>query len=80
MLYKESLLTSRKERTLGGLEVFLPYVSNYVETFIGKSITTDEWKSHLYAYYEKNAPEKVKLLDTIDWDVCDLQFFRRLVT
>ncbi|KAG7442686.1 zincin [Guyanagaster necrorhizus] len=57
------------ERTIGGLDVFLPYVSDYVNTFMGKSITTDEWKAHLYAYYEKHgSPEKIKALDSIDWD------------
>lgn len=58
------------ERTLGGLDVFLPYVKDYVNTYIGKSITTEQWKSHLYAYYERNGgPEKIKALDSIDWNV-----------
>ncbi|KAI0809133.1 peptidase family M1-domain-containing protein [Irpex lacteus] len=57
------------ERTLGGLDVFLPYVNDYVNTFMGKSITTQQWKDHLYGYYEKHGgPEKIKLLDSIDWD------------
>ncbi|KAJ6620129.1 peptidase family M1-domain-containing protein [Mycena sp. CBHHK59/15] len=57
------------ERTLGGLDVFLPYVRDYVATFIGTSITTTQWKDHLYAYYTKNGgPEKVKLLDSVDWN------------
>ncbi|KAK0462904.1 uncharacterized protein EV420DRAFT_1627897 [Desarmillaria tabescens] len=57
------------ERTIGGLDVFLPYVSDYVNTFMGKSITTDEWKAHLYAHYEKHGdPEKIKALDSIDWN------------
>ncbi|KAJ7116299.1 hypothetical protein C8R44DRAFT_832437 [Mycena epipterygia] len=57
------------ERTLGGLDVFLPYVKDYVQTFIGKSITTQQWKAHLYEYYTKNGgPEKIKLLDSIDWN------------
>ncbi|EDR02480.1 uncharacterized protein LACBIDRAFT_253885 [Laccaria bicolor S238N-H82] len=56
------------ERTLGGLDVFLPYVRNYVDTFMGKSITTDQWKDHLYTYFEKNGgEEKVKALNTVDW-------------
>ncbi|KIK04477.1 hypothetical protein K443DRAFT_675932 [Laccaria amethystina LaAM-08-1] len=56
------------ERTLGGLDVFLPYVRNYVDTFMGKSITTDQWKDHLYGYFEKNGgEEKVKALNTVDW-------------
>ncbi|KAF4623043.1 hypothetical protein D9613_001552 [Agrocybe pediades] len=57
------------ERTLGGLDVFLPYVKDYVETFIGKSITTAQWKEHLYSYWEKHGgPEKVKALDNVKWD------------
>ncbi|KAL6301026.1 peptidase family M1-domain-containing protein [Sparassis latifolia] len=49
------------ERKLGGLDVFLPYVKDYVSTFMGKSITTDEWKAHLFAYFEKHGgEEKVK--------------------
>lgn len=48
----------------------MPYVNDYVNTFIGKSITTQQWKDHLYGYYEKNGgPEKIKLLDSIDWNV-----------
>jgi len=56
------------ERTLGGLDIFLPYVKDYVNTFIGKSITTEQWKSHLYSYFEKNGSDKVKALDSVDWD------------
>jgi leukotriene-A4 hydrolase len=58
------------EHTLGGLDVFLPYVRDYVDTFIGKSITTQEWKDHLYGYWRKHGgEEKIKALDGIDWDV-----------
>ncbi|KDR68677.1 hypothetical protein GALMADRAFT_231006 [Galerina marginata CBS 339.88] len=57
------------ERTLGGLDVFLPYVRDYVDTYIGKSITTAEWKEHLYGYWKKHGgPEKIKALDSVDWD------------
>lgn len=57
------------ERTIGGLDVFLPYVNDYVNTFTGKSITTQQWKDHLYAFFEKNGgPEKIKALDSIDWN------------
>jgi leukotriene-A4 hydrolase len=57
------------ERTLGGLDVFLPFIRDYVKTYTGKSITTQTWKEHLYGYYDTHDKEKVKLLDTIDWDV-----------
>ncbi|EGN92717.1 hypothetical protein SERLA73DRAFT_127308 [Serpula lacrymans var. lacrymans S7.3] len=57
------------ERTLGGLDVFLPYVKDYVNTFMGKSITTEQWRAHLFAYYQKHGGnDKIKLLDTVDWD------------
>ncbi|CDO71730.1 hypothetical protein BN946_scf184920.g14 [Trametes cinnabarina] len=37
------------ERVLGGLDAFLPYVREYVAAFSGRSITTEDWKRHLYA-------------------------------
>src|SRR5580765_3813834 len=56
------------ERQLGGLDTFLPYVKDYVETFTGKSITTMQWKAHLYAYWTiHGGEEKIKVLDQIDW-------------
>ncbi|KAJ6569389.1 peptidase family M1-domain-containing protein [Mycena capillaripes] len=65
---KGSNLILHIEQTIGGLDVFLPYVKDYVNTFIGTSITTEQWKTHLYEYYTKNGgPEKIKLLDSIDW-------------
>ncbi|KAG8712903.1 hypothetical protein FRC08_013953 [Ceratobasidium sp. 394] len=42
------------ERKLGGLDVFLPYARDYVHTFRGRSIRTDEWKAHLFSYFEKH--------------------------
>lgn len=58
------------ERTLGGLSAFLPYVKDYVNTFMGKSITTEQWKEHLYGYYQKHGgADKIKALDSVDWDV-----------
>lgn len=58
------------ERQLGGLEVFLPYLRDYVETFRGTSIRTPEWKAHLFRYFQKNGGnEKVDVLNKVDWDV-----------
>ena len=54
---------------LGGLDVFLPYVRSYVSTFMGKSINTDIWKDHLYEYWAKRGSEKIKVLDSINWNV-----------
>ncbi|KII94452.1 hypothetical protein PLICRDRAFT_102250 [Plicaturopsis crispa FD-325 SS-3] len=57
------------ERTLGGLDVFLPYARDYINTFTGKSITTDQWKDHLFAYFEKYAGgEKMEALHSVDWN------------
>lgn len=63
------------EQTLGGVDVFLPYVRDYVSTFQGKSITTWDWKAHLYTYFEKHGgPEKIDALNNVDWDV-SLRYF-----
>jgi leukotriene-A4 hydrolase len=57
------------EQQLGGLDIFLPYVKDYVKTFIGKSITTLQWKEHLYAYWSVyGGKEKVEVLDQVDWN------------
>ncbi|KAI5118514.1 hypothetical protein M0805_007683 [Coniferiporia weirii] len=56
------------ERILGGLDVFLPYVRDYVNTFMGKSINTSIWKDHLYGYWKKHGDEfQIKALDSVDW-------------
>lgn len=53
--------------------MFLKYIYDYVNTFMGKSITTFEWKDHLYEYFKKTyGDEKVKVLDSIDWNVSTL--------
>jgi leukotriene-A4 hydrolase len=58
------------EKTLGGLDVFLPYIRDYVSTFQGKSITTWDWKAHLYAYFENHGgQEKLDVLNSVEWDV-----------
>ncbi|PPQ82164.1 hypothetical protein CVT24_012554 [Panaeolus cyanescens] len=70
-LLEVSISDPRKtERTLGGLDVFLPYVRDYVDTYIGKSITTQQWKDHLYGFWSKHpdADQKIKALDGVDWD------------
>jgi len=57
------------EQKLGGIDVFLPYIRDYVATFQGKSITTWDWKAHLYAYFEKHGGrEKLDALNSVDWD------------
>jgi len=57
------------EQKLGGIDVFLPYIRDYVATFQGKSITTWDWKAHLYAYFEKHGGRnKLDALNSVDWD------------
>jgi leukotriene-A4 hydrolase len=56
------------ERTLGGIDVMLPYIKDYVKTYIGHSITTTQWKDHLYSFFA-NQEDKIKALDGINWNV-----------
>jgi len=56
------------ERTLGGLEVFLPYTKHYVQRFMGQSITTQQWKDDLVAYFKENEAAS-KALGEVLWDV-----------
>ncbi|KAG8986317.1 hypothetical protein FRB90_004074, partial [Tulasnella sp. 427] len=57
------------ERQLGGLPVMLPYLKDYVNTFRGQSIRTDEWKKHLFKYFSKNGgQEKLDILNKVDFD------------
>lgn len=55
---------------VGGLEEFLPYINDYVKTFMGKSITTEQWKDHLFAFFKQHGtPEQVSALERVKWDV-----------
>ena len=37
---------------------------------MGNSITTEQWKDHLYDYWRKHGDEeKIKILDSVDWNV-----------
>ncbi|WWC63102.1 leukotriene A-4 hydrolase/aminopeptidase [Kwoniella dejecticola CBS 10117] len=58
------------ERTLGGLDNFIPYMKDYVRTFEGTSITTDQWREHLFHYFgqHKDAEELTRRLGKVDWD------------
>ncbi|KAF8139623.1 peptidase family M1-domain-containing protein [Boletus edulis] len=55
------------ERALGGLDVFLPYVKHYVQRFMGQSITTQQWKDDLVAYFKEDERAST-VLDGILWD------------
>ena len=58
------------ERTVGGLEHFLPYMKDYVKTFTNTSITTGQWRAHLFDYFgrQPNSAEYLKKLGQVDWD------------
>ncbi len=66
---KGSNLLLHLERLVGGLDVFRPYIKAYVNEFSGKSITTQQWRDHLYAFFgaQKGGNDLVKKLDGIDW-------------
>ncbi|KAI0742573.1 metalloprotease [Daedaleopsis nitida] len=56
------------ETVLGGLDAFLPYVYDYVDTFMGQSITTEMWKDHLFVYWGKHgSAAQVQALQNVDW-------------
>ncbi|WFD34894.1 leukotriene-A4 hydrolase [Malassezia cuniculi] len=55
------------ERVVGGLDVFLPYVRAYFFAFQGRSVTTEDWKNHLFAYYA-GSEEITERLKSIDFD------------
>lgn len=62
------------EQVVGGLDVFLPYVSAYVRTFKGKALDTTIWKADLENYFAKNDPEAASKLKSVDWEVSWLPF------
>ncbi|KAI9030189.1 hypothetical protein CLU79DRAFT_695144 [Phycomyces nitens] len=58
------------EGVVGGPSVFEPYMRSHVQKFAHKSITTQDWKSHLFEYMlEHNGQETVDKLNTIDFDL-----------
>ncbi|KAI9323384.1 peptidase family M1-domain-containing protein [Dichotomocladium elegans] len=57
------------EKVVGGPTVFEPFMKAHVERFASQSITTEEWKSFLFEYFEKHhGKEVVEKLNTIDFD------------
>lgn len=55
------------ERTVGGLGNFLPYAKSYFHAFYNRSVTTQEWREHLFKFFESNA-EATAALHKVDWD------------
>ncbi|ORY35363.1 peptidase family M1-domain-containing protein [Naematelia encephala] len=58
------------ERTVGGLEHFVPYMKDYDRTFSGTSITTDQWRAHLFHYFgsQPDGKEYLRKLGKVDWE------------
>ncbi|XP_023696274.1 leukotriene A-4 hydrolase [Paramormyrops kingsleyae] len=52
------------EELLGGPEVFMGFIKSYIQLFAYSSISTDEWKDHLYTYFK----DKVEILNKVDWN------------
>ncbi|CDU23791.1 related to leukotriene-A4 hydrolase [Sporisorium scitamineum] len=55
------------ERTVGGLDNFLPYAKSYFHAFYNRSVTTQEWREHLFKFFEGNA-DATDALNKVDWD------------
>lgn len=55
------------EQVVGGFDVFLPYVKAYFHAFYDRSVTTEEWQTHLFTYYESN-PAILAKLKAVEWD------------
>ena len=47
-----------------GIKEFEGFLKSYIETFAHLSLTTDEWKDFIHAYFSE---EKIKL-ESVDWD------------
>lgn len=71
---KGSNLLLHIERMVGGLDVFIPYMKDYDRTFTGTSITTDQWRNHMFHYFGSlpEGDELVKQLSKLDWDEVSL--------
>uniref|UniRef100_A0A8D3EFX5 Peptidase M1 leukotriene A4 hydrolase/aminopeptidase C-terminal domain-containing protein n=1 Tax=Scophthalmus maximus TaxID=52904 RepID=A0A8D3EFX5_SCOMX len=52
------------EELMGGPEVFMGFVKSYIQLFAYSSVTTDEWKNHLFSYFK----DKVDVLNKVDWN------------
>ncbi|ORY97412.1 hypothetical protein BCR43DRAFT_530580 [Syncephalastrum racemosum] len=58
------------EKTVGGPEVFEPFMKAHVEKFASESVTTEQWKAFLYEFMEKHHGQAVvDKLNTIDFDL-----------
>lgn len=64
---KGAQLLLHLERTVGGLEIFAPYIKAYLSRFTGLAISTEDWLNHLNEYWSA-FPEQKRALDKVDWD------------
>lgn len=55
-------------------------MKDYVKTFTNTSITTEQWREHLFDYFgrQPNAEEYIKKLGQVDWDEVSQSFETRL--
>lgn len=53
------------EELLGGPEVFMGFVKSYIQLFAYGSVTTEDWKKHLFAYFK----DQVEVLNQVDWNM-----------
>jgi leukotriene-A4 hydrolase len=66
--FRISLEQRRDREDVGRAGRFLPYVKHYVQTFMGQSITTQQWKDDLLEYFAEDE-EASKALRGVLWDV-----------
>uniref|UniRef100_H2YBI2 Leukotriene A(4) hydrolase n=1 Tax=Ciona savignyi TaxID=51511 RepID=H2YBI2_CIOSA len=52
------------EELLGGPSVFEPFLLSYINKFKYQSVSTAQWKDHLYEFFV----DKKSVLDTVDWN------------
>lgn len=55
------------ERLVGGLDVFLPFIRSYFKAFYNRSVSTEEWKQHLFDFYKGN-DTIIRNLEGVNWD------------
>ena len=58
------------ERVVGGVEYFVPYMKDYYQAFKHTSVTSGQWKAHLFMYSgrQANAAENLKELEQVDFE------------
>ena len=57
------------ERVVGGVDVFNPYQKDYISTFAGKAISTQDWEEHFWAYWGRYPEKERALREQVDFEV-----------